>query len=331
MKEGYWKDKRIFVTGATGIIGSWLTKALVELGGYVVTLVYDQNPESEIIRSDFIKRVQLVMGNLEDYQTLESAIREYEIDSVFHLGAQAIVLDANRSPLPTFETNIRGSYNLLEACRVNDNAVKRVVVASSDKAYGDSDVLPYTEDMPLLGCHPYDVSKSCTDLLARSYWHTYQLPVSIARCGNVYGGGDLNWSRIVPGTIRSIIENQAPIIRSDGTFVRDYIYVEDVAQAYITLAEAIDLPGIAGEAFNFTSDLTMPVVEIVNTILRLMSREDLEPVILNEAKAEIKNQHLSSAKASKLLGWKSCHTLDEGLQMTVQWYRDYFGKNKGQC
>ncbi len=328
MKDGYWKGKRIFVTGATGIIGSWLTKALVEQGGYVAALVYDDNPQSELVRSGFIKRVQVITGSLEDYPTLEHAIKEYEIDSVFHLGAQAIVVDANRSPLSTFETNIRGSYNLLEACRVNQDTLKRVVVASSDKAYGDSDVLPYTEDMPLLGRHPYDVSKSCADLLAQAYWHTYKLPVGIARCGNVYGGGDLNWSRIVPGTIRSIIENRAPVIRSDGTFVRDYIYVEDVAQAYVSLAEALDRQGIAGEAFNFSSESTMPVIEIVNVIRRLMGREDLEPVILNEAKAEIKNQHLSSAKARNLLGWKSSYNLEEGLQKTIRWYREFLGKNK---
>ena len=329
MREGYWKDKRIFITGATGIIGSWLTKALVEHGAHVVALVYDHTPQSELIRSGIIKRAQVVTGTLKDYATLERAIKEYEIDSVFHLGAQAIVIDANRCPLSTFETNIRGSYNLLEACRVHDDTVKRVVVASSDKAYGDSDVLPYTEDMPLLGRHPYDVSKSCTDLLAQAYWHTYKLPIGIARCGNVYGGGDLNWSRIVPGTIRSIIENCAPVIRSDGTFVRDYIYVEDIAQAYVTLAEALDWPDIAGEAFNFSSESPMSVIEIVNVIRRLTGREDLEPVILNEAKAEIKNQYLSSVKARKLLGWKSRYTLEEGLQKTIRWYQEFFGKSNG--
>ena len=327
MKEEFWKDKRVFITGATGIIGSWLTKALVERGAYVVALVRDWDPQSELIRTGIIKRVHVVSGALEDYATLERAINEQEVDTVFHLGAQAIVTIANRSPLPTFEANIRGSYNLLEACRAHGDMVTRVVVASSDKAYGESDVLPYTEDMPPLGRYPYDVSKSCMDLLAQAYWHTYQLPVGIARCGNTYGGGDLNWSRIVPGTIRSIIQNQTPIIRSDGTYVRDYMYVEDAVEAYIDLAEALDRPEIKGEAFNFSSETHLSVIEIVNVIRRLMGREDLEPIILNEAKAEIKNQYLSSAKARKLLGWEPRYTLEEGLRKTIAWYQEFLSRD----
>lgn len=327
MKKEFWEDKRVFVTGATGIVGSWLTKALVERGAYVVALVRDWDPQSNLIRTGIIERVHVVSGALEDYTTLERAINEQEVDTVFHLGAQAIVTIANRSPLPTFEANIRGSYNLLEACRVHKDMVKRVVVASSDKAYGESDVLPYTEDMPPLGRYPYDVSKSCMDLLAQAYWHTYQLPVGIARCGNIYGGGDLNWSRVVPGTIRSIIENQAPIIRSDGTFVRNYVYVEDVVEAYIDLAKALNRPEISGEAFNFSSGSPLSVIEIVNVIRRLMGREDLEPIILNEARAEIKKQYLSSAKAQKLLGWKPRHTLEEGLRKTIAWYQEFLSRD----
>lgn len=329
MKEEFWKDKRVFITGATGIIGSWLTKALVERGAYVVTLVRDWDPQSDLISTGVINRVHVVSGALEDYATLERAINEQEVDTVFHLGAQAIVTIASRSPLPTFEANIRGSYNLLEACRVHGDMVKRIVVASSDKAYGDSDVLPYTEDMPPLGRYPYDVSKSCMDLLAQSYWHTYKLPVGIARCGNTYGGGDLNWSRIVPGTIRSIIENQAPIIRSDGTFVRDYVYVEDVVEAYLDLAKALDRLEIKGEAFNFSSESPMSVIEIVNAIRRMMGREDLEPVVLNEVRTEIKNQYLSSAKARKLLGWKPRYILEDGLRKTIAWYQEFLGDNNG--
>jgi CDP-glucose 4,6-dehydratase len=329
MKKEFWEDKRVFITGATGFIGSWLTKTLVEQGGYVVTLVRDWDPQTDLIRTGIINRVHVVGGTLEDYATLERAINEHEIDTVFHLGAQTIVTIANRSPLPTFEANIRGGYNLLEACRVHKDMVKRVVVASSDKAYGDSDVLPYTEEMPPLGRHPYDVSKSCMDLLAQAYWHTYQLPVGIARCGNVYGGGDLNWSRIIPGTIRSIIENQAPVIRSDGTFVRDYVYVEDVVGAYINLAKALDWPEIKGGAFNFSFESPMSVIEIVNVIRHLMGREDLEPIILNKARAEIKNQYLSSAKARKLLGWKPRYILEEGLRKTIAWYREFLGDGNG--
>ena len=220
-----WTGRRVFVTGATGIVGSWLVKRLLELGAYVVALVRDWDPQTELVRSGDILRTNVVNGRLEDYDTLERAINEHEIDTVFHLGAQPIVTTALRNPLPTFEANIRGSYNLLEACRVHRSLVKRVVVASSDKAYGDAPSLPYTEDMPANGRHPYDVSKSCTDLLALSYAHTYDLPVTVARCGNIYGGGDLNWSRIVPGTIRSLWHGERPIIRSNGLFTRDYIYV----------------------------------------------------------------------------------------------------------
>lgn len=327
--SNYWKGKRVFVTGATGIVGSWLTEALAKRGAYIVALVHDWDPQSDLIRTGLINQLHVVNGALENYATLERTINEHEVDTVFHLGAQPIVTVANRSPLPTFETNIRGSYNLLEACRVHKDMVKRVVVASSDKAYGDSDVLPYTEDMPPLGRHPYDVSKSCTDLLAQAYWHTYQLPVGIARCGNIYGGGDLNWSRIVPGTIRSIIENQAPIIRSDGTFIRDYVYVEDVIQAYIDLAQALDRPEIRGQAFNFSSESHLSVIEIVNAIHRLMGREDLEPVILDEVRAEIKDQYLSSAKAQKLLGWKAHYTLEKGLRETIAWYQEFLGDSIG--
>jgi len=325
MMSSYWKGKRVLVTGATGLVGCWLAEALVKSDAYVVVLVHDWDPQSDLIRTGIISQFNVVTGALEDYATLERAINEHEVDTVFHLGAQAIVTVANRSPLPTFETNIRGSYNLLEACRVHSDMVRRVVVASSDKAYGDSDVLPYTEDMPPLGRHPYDVSKSCTDLLAKTYWHTYQLPVGIARCGNIYGGKDLNWSRIVPGTIRSVIENKAPIIRSDGTFIRDYVYVEDVVGAYMALAQALDQPEIRGEAFNFSSESHVSVLEIVNTIRRLMDREDLEPVILDEVRVEIRDQYLSSAKARNLLGWDARYTLEEGLRETIGWYREYLG------
>ena len=327
--SNYWKGKRVFITGATGVVGSWLTEALVKRGAYIVALVHDWDPQSDLIRTGIINQVHVVTGALEDYATLERAINKHEVDTVFHLGAQAIVTVANRSPLPTFETNILGSCNLLEACRGHSDMIKRVVVASSDKAYGDSDVLPYTEDMPALGRHPYDVSKSCTDLLAQAYWHTYQLPVGIARCGNIYGGKDLNWSRIVPGTIRSIIEDKAPIIRSDGTFIRDYVYVEDVIEAYIDLAQALDRPEIRGQAFNFSSESHVSVIEIVDTIRLIMGREDLEPVILDEVRAEIKDQYLSSAKARKILEWEARYTLEKGLRETIAWYQEFLGDNIG--
>ncbi|MFZ5816091.1 MAG: GDP-mannose 4,6-dehydratase [Bacillota bacterium] len=322
--SAFWQEKRVLVTGATGLVGSWLVKALLERGAYVVGLVRDWDPQSELIRSGEIQRIAVVSGALEDYGAVERAINEHEIDTVFHLGAQTIVGTAYRSPLPTFEANIRGSYHLLEACRVHAKLIKRVIVASSDKAYGESAVLPYTEEMPPLGQHPYDVSKSCTDLLAQTYHHTYGLPVVVARCGNIYGGGDLNWSRIVPGTIRSLYQGQAPVLRSDGTFLRDYVYVKDAVAAYLTMAEALERQGVQGEAFNFGPEQPRSVLEIVNALRRLMGREDLEPVILNQARAEIRDQYLDSQKALRVLGWKPGYSLEEGLKETLAWYLAFF-------
>jgi CDP-glucose 4,6-dehydratase len=320
-----WNSSRVYVTGASGIVGSWLVNRLVEEGAYVVALIHDGDPQSELVRSGTIRRVSAVTGALEDYATQERAINEHEVDTVFHLGAQPIVSTALRNPLPTFEANIRGTYNLLEACRVHAGLVKRVVVASSDKAYGDVPVLPYTEEMPVNGRHPYDVSKSCTDLLAMTYAHTYGLPVVIARCGNIYGGGDLNWSRIVPGTVRSLLAGERPIIRSDGRFVRDYIYVEDVVEAYLALGVAAERAEVRGQAFNFSPETQVQVIEIVNALRRIMGRMDLEPVILDQVKAEIRDQFLDASKAARVLGWKSAFTLEDGLTRTVDWYRTFLG------
>jgi CDP-glucose 4,6-dehydratase len=324
-----WKNRRVFVTGASGLVGSWLTRRLLEEGAYVAVLVRDWDPQTELVRSGTINRCTVVQGALEEYETLERAITEHEVDTVFHLGAQTIVGTALRSPLATFEANIRGSYQLLEACRRQRELVKRVIVASSDKAYGDSPVLPYLEDMPLNGRHPYDVSKSCTDLLALTYAQTYGLPVSIARCGNIYGGGDLNWSRIVPGTIKLVLEGKAPVLRSNGTNVRDYLFVDDVVDAYMTLADASDREGVRGTAFNFSPGQRVDVMEITRAILSVMGREDLEPVVLDQARAEIKDQVLDSTRARERLGWTARHTLGAGLKRTVEWYRSYFAAGAG--
>lgn len=321
-----WTERPVFVTGATGIVGSWLVKRLLERGAHVVTLVRDWDPQTELVRSGDIGRTSVVNGALEDYATLERALNEHEIDTVFHLGAQPIVATALRSPLPTFEANIRGTYNLLEACRVHRGLVNRVVVASSDKAYGDGPSLPYTEDMPANGRHPYDVSKSCTDLLAMSYAQTYELPVTVARCGNIYGGGDLNWSRIVPGTIRSLWLGQRPHIRSDGRFTRDYIYVQDVVDAYLALAERCRDEGVRGEAFNFSPETRLDVLEITRAIQRLMDRTDLDPVILDQARSEIRDQYLDSSKARQRLGWSARYTLDSGLSETIEWYKEFLSR-----
>ena len=318
-----WSSRRVLVTGATGFVGSWLVKALLRRGAGVVALVRDLDQQSELVRSGAIRRVSVVNGHLEDFAALERAINEHEVDTVFHLAAQAIVGAALRNPLPTFEANIRGTYHLLEACRIHAGLIRAVVVASSDKAYGDHDDLPYTEQHGLIGRHPYDVSKSCTDLLTTAYHQTYGLPTTIARCGNIYGGGDLNWSRIVPGTIRSLLRRERPVLRSDGTMIRDYFYVEDCVSAYLALAEQIDRPGIAGGAFNFSTEQPVTVNQIVRTIEDVMNTHDLPPVVLGTAKAEIKAQSLSAAKAREVLGWSAEYDLAAGLRKTVDWYRAY--------
>ena len=318
-----WAERRVFVTGASGIVGSWLVKRLLADGAYVVVLIRDWDPQSELVRSGDIAKTSVINGCLEDYATLERAISQHEIDTVFHLGAQPIVGIALRSPLPTFESNIRGSYNLLEACRVHRSLVARVVVASSDKAYGEAVTLPYTEDMPLQGRHPYDVSKSCTDLLAISYAETYQLPVTVARCGNIFGGGDLNWSRIVPGTIRSYWHGQSPVIRSNGLFTRDYIYVQDVVSAYLTLADRSADDDIRGQAFNFSPERSYTVLEITKAIQTLMGCAAIEPTILDQARHEIVDQFLDSTKAATVLKWQASHGLESGLTETIRWYREF--------
>lgn len=320
-----WKHRKVLVTGATGLVGSWLCRRLLAEGAQVIALVRDWDPQSELLRSGDVARCTVVSGQLENYDTLERAISVHEADTVFHLGAQAIVGTALRSPLPTFESNIRGTYNLLEACRIHRDLVKRVVVASSDKAYGEAAVLPYTEDMPLHGCHPYDVSKSCTDLIAHTYAVTYGLPIAIARCGNIFGGADLNWSRIVPGTIRLVLAGKAPLLRSDGTFTRDYLYVEDVVDAYLALAEGTIREGVRGQGFNFSPEKQMSVIELTRLILEVMDRTDLEPIIQGTAVAEIKDQYLDSSKAKRVLGWSTQISLREGMERTVAWYRNYLG------
>lgn len=318
-----WRERRVFLTGATGLVGSWLVQELLELGAFVVALVRDADPQSELFRSGNINRIAVVSGDLNDFWAVERAISEHETDTVLHIGAQPIVGVAHRFPLQTFDSNVRGTYNLLEACRIHRALVKRVVVASSDKAYGEQPVLPYTEDMPLQGQHPYEVSKSCADLIAQSYAHTYGLPVGIARCGNIYGGGDLNWSRIVPGTIRSLLRDERPIIRSDGKFVRDYIYVKDVARAYLRVAEGLDDPQLYGEGFNFSPESRINVLELVELIARLMKRTDLPADIQNTAQGEIRDQYLSAEKATRVLSWKPTFTLEAGMKETIAWYRGY--------
>ncbi len=320
MRHEFWKGRRVFVTGCTGILGSWLTQALVDAGATVVGLVRDRVPHSHLFRSGTHTRIVQADGDITDYPLLERALNEYEIDTVFHLAAQPLVRVANRMPVGTFETNVRGTWLLLEACRLS-KIVQRIVVASSDKAYGDQDRLPYTEDTPLQGRHPYDVSKSCADLIARAFAYTYEMPIGVTRCGNIYGGGDLNWDRIVPGTMRSVLRGERPVIRSDGKFVRDYFFVEDAALAYLALAEKLHGPGVMGEAFNFGTETPLDVLALVRRILGLMGHDDLEPMILNEATLEIPRQYLDCSKARRLLDWRPRFTLDEALTRTIAWYR----------
>jgi len=323
MKNSYWKNKNVYVTGCTGLLGSWLVKDLIGNGANVTGLIRDWVPRSNLILQDSINQINTVRGDINDYFLMERILNEYEIDTVFHLAAQTIVSIANRNPISTFETNIKGTWNILEACRRNPT-VKRIIIASSDKAYGEHEILPYTEDAPLKGSHPYDVSKSCADLLAHTYYNTYGIPVCITRCGNFYGGGDLNFNRIVPGTIRSILNNECPIIRSNGMFIRDYIYIRDAVKAYLFLAEKMDSLNIHGEAFNFSNEIQLTVLELTNKILDMMGIIDLKPVILNEVKGEISHQYLSAAKAKSVLEWNPKYTVEDGLKETIDWYREFF-------
>ena len=321
-----WRDRPVLITGATGLVGGWLTKRLLDAGADIVCLVRDWVPQCEAVRSCALERVKVVRGDIADREIIERILGEYEINTVFHLAAQTIVGIANRNPISTFESNIGGTWNLLEACR-RSPLIKAVVVASSDKAYGSQENLPYSEDTPLNGRHPYDVSKSCADLIAQAYGQTYALPVVITRCGNFYGGGDLNWNRIVPGTIRSILRSERPVIRSNGKFIRDYFYVEDGAAAYMLVAQHLltdTYRVLCGKAYNLSNEHAVTVADLVSLILKKMN-SDLQPDIRNEASNEIECQYLNAGRARQELGWRPLFTLEEGLTETICWYRQFFG------
>ncbi|HQE92192.1 MAG TPA: GDP-mannose 4,6-dehydratase [Anaerolineae bacterium] len=324
MNTSFWHDRPVLITGCTGLLGSWLTQTLVEAGADVVGLIRDDVPQSQLVRSGIIQRIRVARGDVTDYATMERVLNEYEIDAVFHLAAQTIVGIANRAPLSTFETNIRGTWITLEAAR-RTPTVKRILVASSDKAYGTQPVLPYTEDMPLHGEHPYDVSKSAADLIAQTYARTYGMPIAITRCANLYGGGDLNWNRLIPGTIRSALQGEAPVIRSDGTFVRDYLYVRDAVRAYMMLAEALDRPDIQGQAFNCSTDEPMSVLDMTRLILSLSPHPRMQPIVLDEVKNEIKDQYLNSKKIVEAIGWQPAWSREAALVETLAWYAQYLG------
>ena len=318
----FWQHKNVFVTGCSGFVGRNLVKELIQLGANVTGLV--RNPNLSLGQDEPYKRMNFVHGNLGDFQVIKKAMEDYEIDTVFHLAAQAVVGVANQNPVSTFETNIRGTWNVLEACRYH--SVKRVIVTSSEKAYGDQSSHPYVETLPLQGRYPYDVSKSCADLITNTYYHTYKLPICIIRCGNLYGGGDLNFNRIIPQTIQSILNNQAPVIRSDATFVRDFLYIEDAVRAYLLLAEKMENNQLAGEAFNFSNEIPQTILEVVHHILNIMN-SDLQPIILNQVSNEVKHQYMSAKKARERLSWKPAYDFNTGLKRTIDWYRKYFSRN----
>ncbi|MGP9822049.1 GDP-mannose 4,6-dehydratase [Salinarimonas sp. NSM] len=317
----FWRDRRVLVTGASGLVGSHLTRELVSLGCDVVALVRDWVPGSPLLSEEWARTVTLVRGDVCDQAAMERILGEHEIASVIHLAAQTIVPIANRNPVSTFETNVAGTWRLLEAARRSPK-VSEIVVASSDKAYGQAAVLPYTEETPLAGLYPYDASKSCADLIAQSYAATYRTPVAITRCGNFFGGGDLNWSRIVPGTIRSLIAGERPVIRSDGTLVRDYIYVGDAVEAYMTLTERLaENRALAGRGFNFSTEIPLSARALVD-LIRARMGSDVEPIVLGEATHEIAEQYLDASRARAELGWAPRYGLEEGLDRTIAWYRE---------
>ena len=324
MNNQFWQYKNVLVTGGTGFVGAALVEALVHAGALVVVLERDQPQVSAIAVRNLRDRATFVRGDIIDLVMIERVLNEYRVDTVLHIAAQAIVGVANRLPISTFESNIRGTWNVLEACR-KSAAVKRIIVASSDKAYGEPKFVPYTEEHPLLGLFPYDASKACTDILARSYATTFEMPLAVTRCANIYGGGDLNMNRMIPGTIISVLSGETPIIRSDGTPQRDYLYIDDAVEAYLTLAEQLAHPEVKGQAFNFGMGAPKSVLEVFETIIRLCGKQ-VVPKILNEAKHEIQVQYLSSEKAKKVLGWQPRHTLEQGLKKTIEWYTQYAPK-----
>jgi len=322
MAGSTWRGRSVLVTGANGFLGSWLSKRLVEEGANVVCFIRDALPKSFFNLSGTVHKVVGAHGTLEDYSSVERVLNEFEVEFCFHLGAQAIVGTAERSPISTYDSNIRGTWNVLEAVR-RSSLVKGLVIASSDKVYGAKDQLPYTERDALNGLNPYDVSKVCADLLAQSYFHTYGIVLGIARSGNFYGPGDLNFSRVVPGTIRSLVRDEDPVIRSDGTYLRDYFYVEDAVEAFLTLGANLDKDNIKGQAFNFGTETPTSVMDVVDQLIQLSGKKGLKPVVLNQAVHEIKVQYLSCEKARAVLGWRHKTDLREGLEKSYAWYKEF--------
>ena len=325
MSNRFWKDKNVLITGYEGFLGSWLSKTLLKSKANIFGLDILTHRKETILTSEDLQHIYITKGSVENYSLVSNIIEKNKIELIFHLAAKALVGECLNNPLKSFSTNIKGTWNILEISR-NCNTIKAIIIASSDKAYGNNKNLPYREDFPLMGNHPYDVSKSCADLLASTYFHTYGLPVCITRCGNIYGLGDFNFSRIVPDTMLSIAKRKSLVIRSDGKFTRDYVYIEDIVRGYILLAENLQKLMLSGEAFNFSNESPISVLELVKKIYQLDNRK-VNCEILNQVRAEIKDQYLSAKKAKKVLGWKSKYTLEEGLKKTIKWYKNYFLEN----
>lgn len=321
--NSYWSGKNVFVTGSTGLIGSWITRELVKSGAHVVSLIRDVHRLSilDLVCGKEFKPKTLIYGDLRDYELLLRVLNEYEIAVCLHLAAQAIVGVANKSPLSTFESNVRGTWTLLEACR-NTSSIESIVVASSDKAYGEPLNVPITEDHPLIATFPYDASKACVDMIARSYHTSFGLAVAVSRCCNIYGGADLNFSRIIPDTIRSVLLDREPLIRSDGSPIRDFMYIDDAVSGYLLLAENMQRAGVAGNAFNFGTGKPVKVLDLVNKIIKNAGKQNLQPKIMGNKSNEINVQYLDSTKAKQILNWEAKTTLDDGLTKTIQWYKE---------
>ena len=325
MSESFWRGRRAFVTGAGGFVGGWLVRQLLERGAEVAVLVRERNPRTVLEGEGLSRRVTVFHGSVEDFRLMRRAFGTHAAETVFHLAARAVAGTAKLDPVRTLKANVEGTWNVLEAAR--GSGVQHILVASSGKAYssGPGALPPYRETYPLQGKHPYDVSKSCADLISTMYARTYGIKVAVLRCANVFGGGDLNFSRTIPGVIRSAVAGERFRIRSDGTAVRDFLYVKDASRAYLTAAEQLERhPELAGEAFNFTLAEPLTVLEVVSRVLRLMGREELVPIIENQANDESPKQYLSSDKARDVLGWKPAFGFEEGLRETIHWYRDYF-------
>jgi CDP-glucose 4,6-dehydratase len=324
---GFWRNRSVFVTGATGLLGSWLVPELVRRGAEVVALVRDGVPRSLLVREGWLDRITYVHGSFTDEGLVRRVLAEYSVSTVFHLGAQTLVGVAKADPVGTLEANVRGTWMLLDAA--TQCGVGQVLLASSDKAYGESTRLPYREDYPLEGRYPYEVSKSCADLIASMYARTYGLPVGIVRCGNLFGGGDLNFSRLIPGAIQATLRNESFLIRSDGLYIRDFLYVEDAADAYLCLAEKLAADkSLAGQAFNFGLGLRLTMIDLVEMVLRLMGRRDLRPIVQNIANSEIREQYLDAEKAKLILGWAPRCGMEEGLRRTIDWYSNFLGEHE---